>query len=257
MGAAEITNGIPKGQCPFGGGAGAAPPQTINRRQGGAGQCGAGTKGVTIAANIIKAAILLRSGIDQWIKVWAINNLQEAGPRSFLKIGSFDWMHLRYIENDGAAFSMLSGSRLFLIVFPIILLLLSFYLMLRLGRKHRWIYPALTLIAAGGLGNLIDRIFRGGKVVDYLDFQLAKFAVFNFADCCVTVGVILTIIGVLFFEKESPESKKSKPAERVPYARLSAELPESEVLPEAADLPDSPDAALLPELKEEQTDAGE
>ena len=135
-----------------------------------------------MTAIIITAAIVLLTGIDQWIKVWAIRNLQEAGPRSFLKIGSFDWMHLRYVENSGAAFSMLSGSWLFLIVFPIILLLLSCYLMLRLGRKHRWVYPALTLITAGGLGNLIDRIFRGGKVVDYLDFQLMRFAVFNFAD---------------------------------------------------------------------------
>lgn len=209
-----------------------------------------------MTAIIITAAVLLLTGIDQWIKVWAINNLQEAGPRSFLKIGSFDWMHLRYIENDGAAFSMLSGSRLFLIVFPIVLLLLLGYLMHRLGRKHRWVYPALTLIAAGGLGNLIDRIFRDGRVVDYLDFQLMRFAVFNFADICVTAGVLLMLICMLFFERESPKSKPEKASEREPYARQSGVSAESEALPESGELPESPAAEQLPELKEEPTDAG-
>lgn len=209
-----------------------------------------------MTAIIISAAVLLLTGIDQWIKHWAVRNLAEAGPRPFLKIGSFDWMHLRYLENDGAAFSMLSGSRLFLIVFPVILLLICGYLMLRLGRKHRWICLPLTLIAAGGLGNLIDRIFRGGRVVDYLDFQLMKFAVFNFADCCVTVGVILMMIGILFFEKELPEAKKLKEAKRIPYAREAAPLKEAGELPDAAELPEAPAAELLPELAEETEHAG-
>ena len=200
----------------------------------------------------LAAAVAALAGVDQLIKLWAIRTLKDAAARPFLQIGSFDWMHLRYLENRGAAFSMLSGSRGFLTVFPAVMVLLCFYLMHRLGKKHRWIYPALTLIAGGGLGNLIDRIFRGGAVVDYLDFQLAKFAVFNFADCCVTVGVVLVFIGILFFEKELPEAKKLKEAKPLPYQRRAPELaavPDAEALPLAGELPAAdtlPEAERLP-----------
>ena len=186
----------------------------------------------------------------------AINAARPLGERPFLQIGSFDWMHLRYIENDGAAFSMLSGSRLFLIVFPIVLLLLLGYLMHRLGRKHRWVYPALTLIAAGGLGNLIDRIFRGGKVVDYLDFQLCNFAVFNFADICVTVGVAIMVFAILFLEKEEKTAKKAKKAVRIPFARTAAALPEAGTLPDAEPLAEAGTCEVLPELNGEDDHAG-
>ena len=56
------------------------------------------------------------------------------------------------------------------------------------------------------------------KVVDYLDFQLCKFAVFNFADICVTLGVIIMLFAILFLEKEEKTAKKSKKAEaRIRY----------------------------------------
>lgn len=202
------------------------------------------------------AAVALLTVIDQLIKLWAIANLQEQPERPFLQIGSFDWMHLRYLENDGAAFSMFSGSRSFLIVFPIVMITLCFYLLHRKGRNHRYLYLALPLVAAGGLGNLIDRMFRGGRVVDYLDFQLCNFAVFNFADICVTVGVIIMIFGILFLEHELPEAKKLKEAERVPYARLAADAPLAGELPPAGELPEAelrPEAEALPEAELRET----
>lgn len=210
-----------------------------------------------ITTILVMAVIAALTVIDQLIKVWAIANLQGQPARPFLQIGSFDWMHLRYLENDGAAFSMLSGSRGFLIVFPIIMIAGCLYALHRLGKTHKWLYAALPLIAAGGLGNLIDRIFRGGRVVDYFDFQLCKFAVFNFADVCVTVGVALMIIGILFLEKELPEAKKLPQAKRVPYAHT---VPEAAPLPEAGELPraaETEKAALRPEFAEEQENAGE
>ena len=174
---------------------------------------------------LVCAVIAVLTGIDQLIKLWAIANLQGQPDRPFLQIGSFDWMHLRYLENNGAAFSMLSGNRGFLIVFPIIIeragalgVKIAFentegemYLeaiLNRYGKTRRWLQIALTLIAAGGLGNLIDRIFRGGKVVDYFDFQLCNFAVFNFADSCITVAVIAILI---WFSKDLNESLSKSP----------------------------------------------
>lgn len=190
----------------------------------------------------IYAAIAALVGVDQWIKLWAIEHLQGQPSRSFLPIGDFDWMHLTYTENTGAAFSMLSGSRVFLIAFPLVMILICAVLMHRLHREHRWVLFALPLIMAGGIGNLIDRIFRGGAVVDYLDLQLFDFAIFNFADCCVTVGVAAVIFCVLFLEKEEPTAKKLPLAERIPFARQAAPLPEAELLPEAETLPDAESA---------------
>ena len=199
-----------------------------------------------LALFISAAAVAVLTGIDQLIKIWAIANLKGQPDRTFLKLGSFDWMHLRYLENRGAAFSMLSGSRGFLIVFPIIMICACFYILHRKASAHRYLYLALPLVAAGGLGNLIDRMFRGGAVVDYFDFQLCNFAVFNFADICVTVGVIIMIFGILFLEHELPEAKKLKEAKRVPYARLAADAPLAGELSEAGELPE---AGVLPEAE--------
>ena len=196
---------------------------------------------------LVCAAIAGLTVIDQLIKLWAIANLQGQPARPFLQIGSFDWMHLRYLENSGAAFSILKGNRGFLIVFPIIMIAVCLYILNRYGKTRRWLQIAMPLIAAGGLGNLIDRIFRGGSVVDYFDFQLCNFAVFNFADICVTVGVGIVIIGLLFLEKELPDAKKLKNAERIPYEHTAAPLAEAGILPEAGELPAAEAAPLLEE----------
>ena len=205
---------------------------------------------------LIIAVIAALVGADQAIKLWAIANLQGQPERSFLPIGSLDWMHLRYLENSGAAFSILSGNRGLLIVLSVIAMLVGMYVLHRKGREYRWLYPAITLIAAGGIGNMYDRIFRGGRVVDYLDFQLCNFAVFNFADICVTVGVGIVIIGLLFLEKEVPEVKKLKPAERIPYAHTAAPLAEAGTLPDAGELPEAEAAPLRAEADEVSEDAG-
>ena len=56
------------------------------------------------------------------------------------------------------------------------------------------------MIAGGGLGNQIDRIFRG-EVIDFLNFQFIDFPIFNVADCFVTVGCLLAGISILFIDK--------------------------------------------------------
>lgn len=203
---------------------------------------------------IIYTVILLLIGIDQWIKLWAIANLQGQPSRSFLPIGDFDWMHLTYTENTGAAFSMLSGSRVFLIVFPLLMILICVILMHRLYQKHRWMLIALPLTIAGGIGNLIDRIFRGGAVVDYLDLQLFDFAIFNFADCCVSVGVVMVIFCILFLEKEEAAPKKLPLAKPLPYARQCAELPDAQPLPEAELLPEAEPLSELTGTETEEND---
>ena len=203
---------------------------------------------------IVAVAVAALIGFDQAIKLWAIAHLQGQSERPFLQLGSFDWIHLRYIENSGAAFSMLSGNRGFLIIFPVIMIAACFYALNRLGRTRRWVWISLPLIAAGGLGNLVDRVIRNGKVVDYLDLQLFNFPVFNFADICVTVGVGIMVFALLFLEKEEKTVKKAKKATRIPFAHTVSELPEAAQLPEAGTIPEAGTRDILPELTAEEND---
>lgn len=68
------------------------------------------------------------------------------------------------------------------------------------------------LVIGGALGNMYDRIFRGGAVVDYLDVQLFDFAIFNFADCCVCIGTAMLFVYILFFM-----DKEQKPMQEVEH----------------------------------------
>ena len=152
--------------------------------------------------NLLCVAALV--GLDQAIKFWAVNALQPVGAMPLIP----HVVELRFVLNQGMAFSLLSGKQLFLIVATRAALLLVAYWLFFRSRNNRMQQAALILVLGGGIGNLIDRIFRDGLVVDYLDVKLFHFAVFNFADCCVVVGVVLLAWYLLFGER------RQKPAEK-------------------------------------------
>lgn len=108
--------------------------------------------------------------------------------------------HLTYVENTGAAFSLLRDHRwlLILITSAAIALMVLFGLRFR-KHLHKLFRISLALVVGGALGNLIDRIFLG-YVRDMLHVALVDFAVFNVADSAVTVGVALIVIDVLFLK---------------------------------------------------------
>ena len=74
---------------------------------------------------------------------------------------------------------------------------------------------SLMLVISGGIGNLIDRIFRGGVVVDYIEVRLFNFAIFNFADCCVTIGAIILAVYVIFIDGKKAKSELALNEEKV------------------------------------------
>ena len=79
-------------------------------------------------------------------------------------------------------------------------------------KVHRTVYLAsISLILGGGIGNLIDRIFNEGLVVDFIDFRLINFPIFNFADICAVCGAGLLLITVI--TDEIKERKRKKAAE--------------------------------------------
>lgn len=109
-----------------------------------------------------------------------------------------DFFQITYIHNRGAAFSMLEDFRILLIVLPLIFICAALYYITKRRETAKPMFMlSVSFIVAGGLGNLIDRLFFG-YVVDYLDLQL--FAVFNIADIFVCIGCGLLLIYVIFFD---------------------------------------------------------
>lgn len=134
---------------------------------------------------------LALAGLDQLLKIWATNYLLPLGSAPLIP----GFIELRYVLNDGMAFSMLSGQRWLLITVTgmVLLVVAGMLLFRRMPRLERIVW---MLVLGGGLGNLIDRV-RTGVVVDYLNFQFIDFPVFNFADICVCVGVGLLILSLV------------------------------------------------------------
>ncbi|MEG2039134.1 MAG: signal peptidase II [Oscillospiraceae bacterium] len=152
---------------------------------------------------LLMAAVLV--GIDQIIKIWAYSNLRLTDTLAVIP----NVLHLTYHENTGAAFSMLSERTTFLAVATGLLLLAIVVLMLYKKPASKFLNITLGLIIAGGVGNLIDRVWRG-FVVDYVDFRLINFAVFNFADICVVIGTGMLMIYLLFIDGRNKENNNAR-----------------------------------------------
>lgn len=112
------------------------------------------------------------------------------------------FLRLTYVQNIGAAWNIMSGNRIFLIAIAVLtLIFLFFYIKKQELKKFEKIN--LTLLIAGILGNLLDRIFYG-YVIDYIDINLFSynFPVFNFADILIVVSAFAFFI-YYFLEKKS------------------------------------------------------
>ena len=127
--------------------------------------------------------------LDQLTKWLAVVFLQPEGAA-----GSFHlWenvLHLTYVKNEGAAFGMLADHRWVFMVFSTVAIIgLSVYLF-GFSKDTNWVKISLAMIVGGGVGNMIDRVWLG-YVIDFLDFTLIDFPVFNVADSFVSVGAVM------------------------------------------------------------------
>ena len=118
-------------------------------------------------------------------------------------------LNFTYVENRGMAFGMLADSRwLFMVVSVVAILVFGAYLYL--GHAESTLSAvALAMMTSGGIGNMIDRIFRG-YVIDFIDFRLINFAVFNGADSLVCVGAGLLILSLLLGLHTDSVNRQSK-----------------------------------------------
>jgi signal peptidase II len=138
--------------------------------------------------------------IDQLTKVLA-ESLLSFGIRQTIIDGFF---YLTLVYNRGAAWSILSGNRWFLVLVSTVATIgfITYYLK-RLNNSKPTLLLALSLIIGGTFGNLIDRALYG-QVIDFLDFIIIgyNYPVFNFADTFLVVGMGLLIIAIYFEDKK-------------------------------------------------------
>lgn len=117
------------------------------------------------------------------------------------------FLEFRYAENTGMAFSMLSGGRVFFIILTAVVVVgCIIYMFSKNCQKDLWLFWTLGVIVSGGIGNLIDRIYFG-YVIDFINPLFVNFAVFNIADCAVTLGTVSLVayLLVLCFKKEKKD----------------------------------------------------
>lgn len=159
---------------------------------------------VAILLLILIAALV---GADQLIKYWAVDKLQPVGTMDFIHLGKFRIIDLTYLENAGAIFGSMKGQRWFLVGFTSIIIVVGIVCMFMSIKRSKFLSTSIMLFVAGGIGNLIDRV-RFGYVVDMFEIKLFKFAIFNFADICVTCAFAMIIIYTLFIDPKIEKEKK-------------------------------------------------
>lgn len=137
-------------------------------------------------------------GLDQWVKWWTVVNIPYTVPMKEPLPFIPHILGLNYTRNTGAAWSILNQHTWILIVVSIVMALVILgVIVLRMIRHPFGVVP-LTLILAGAIGNLIDRI-RLGYVVDMFETLFMDFPIFNVADICVVCGGIAFCVYFAFF----------------------------------------------------------
>ncbi len=147
-----------------------------------------------------------------------VDQVSKAYIRSHLAMGQmwapWDWLmpyaRIVRVGNTGVAFGMLQGSQPILTVLALLVAVAIIYYYPRVAAEDWTLRLALGLQLGGALGNLADRIFFG-HVTDFI--SVGTFPVFNVADSCITIGVIVLVLGVYFQErKNSDTGPDSNPA---------------------------------------------
>lgn len=148
---------------------------------------------------------------DQLTKGLAVAHLKPVGTVPLID-GVF---HFTYTTNPGAAFSLFAAEDqrwIFMTVSSIAIVGMIVYLSL-VKKQPLLLNVAVGMLLGGGIGNMIDRIFVG-EVVDFLDFRLINFPIFNVADCFVCVGAALLFLAfILDWRREIREEAAKKAAE--------------------------------------------
>ena len=153
------------------------------------------------AVNLIIDAVIMCLLIvaDQYTKALAVVMLKDK-PAIPIISGILEF---NYLENRGAAFGMMQNQKIFFIFVAVIILGCIIYMLVKAPaqKKYMILHILLVFIAAGAIGNMIDRLSLN-YVVDFIYIKAINFPIFNVADIYVTVSTILLAIELIFVYKD-------------------------------------------------------
>lgn len=155
----------------------------------------------------VLASALVLFALDRFFKELTLQYLKPGDTVSVLS----GWLELAYVQNTGVAFGLFKGQIWFVVSVTLIAFVLILILLFRYEQHTFFSYSACSLFLAGGVGNMADRLMYG-FVVDYIHVMFFDY-IFNFADCCITVGAVVFAIHYLFFsgkEKKALDAPEEK-----------------------------------------------
>ncbi len=146
--------------------------------------------------------IVLGVALDQVTKYLITSNMEFEAQIPIIE----NFFYITHWRNKGAAWGILQNGRLLFIPLTIVISIVLIYILFK--TNSRMLKFSLSLILAGAIGNLIDRVFVG-SVVDFLQFFIGSypFPVFNVADMMVDIGAFILIVYMIFFQKTKQEEK--------------------------------------------------
>ena len=150
------------------------------------------------------AAVILLLVTDQYIKY--IVDLELKGGPAVVVIKNV--LQLNYLENDGAMLGMMGGKTTLMTVLAVVCVIVMIAVVFTGIIKDRVDYWCVLLMISGGLGNIVDRVFRG-YVIDYIEVLFIDFYIFNFADCLITVAAFVLIFYQLWLIYRDSKIKKA------------------------------------------------
>jgi signal peptidase II len=133
-------------------------------------------------------AALLCLGLDRLTKAWVVANYALTVPPQTTPILP-GIVHITYVTNTGAAFSLFANGSLWLRWLSLLVSLLLMAWAIWGPHLNRWQQVGYGCLLGGALGNGIDR-FLTGEVVDFLDLRWIQFPVFNIADIAINIGIL-------------------------------------------------------------------
>ena len=142
---------------------------------------------MSVVISIVMIAVL--AAADQIIKFFVEKDLAPIGEKLVLK-GVLGW---EYVQNTGAAFGSFANNTVILAVITGIIIIIGIAAIIAKKIQNKFLLTAAVMVISGGIGNLIDRIFKG-YVTDFIKVLFIDFPVFNFADILVTCGSFLLLI---------------------------------------------------------------
>jgi len=151
----------------------------------------------------VAAAIGL--ALDQLTKYWVVMSFELTFPPETVPLipGVF---HFTYVTNSGAAFSLFSDNGEWLRWLSLAVSLGLIAVGIWANLVNRWEQAGYGLILSGALGNGIDRMIAG-EVVDFFDFRLIRFPIFNVADVCINIGIACLLIAALRTPPAGPDRR--------------------------------------------------